>query len=64
MHTTTSEDESVNYGCSDAKIMMTIAKSNIQSLIDEEADRMYAARSEKEVEIQISENPLRHAWAR
>lgn len=54
METKASKDEGASYG-SDANIMRTIGKSKTNGLIAEEDNRIYAERSQAEVQTQMEE---------
>lgn len=54
MHTMPSENKGATY-CSDADIMITIAKSVMNDLIPEKADRSNAERTQAEAQTQIEE---------
>lgn len=54
MHTAPSEDELLNY-CTDADVMMKIAKRKIKSSIVEEAERIYTSRTQAEIRAKIRE---------
>lgn len=57
MHTSPSGDERGKF-CSDADMMMTISKGKMKDLKADEADHIYAERTQVKFLIQIEETPI------